>query len=1216
MAVNQLTRRGAVALAAAMLLLSGVVPAVPPGTAVAVVLASPTLTSPSSGDTVTGNPVFAWTAVSGAAKYRIEISASATFSPTVVAEDTETLRYTPISELPLGQLYWRVAAKDAANTLGTYASDVFTKEWGVSPNPLTPSDGATLTFPTDALLFTWEALPGAQSYELQIDDASDFVGATSYATKNLAYVVTEPRTVGQEFFWRVRGVSGGLYSDWSPARTFTSEWPTAPTLVHPADGASTTDVYFDWDPVPGAKTYQLQVSPNGDWANNKTIDVTVKSTRYAPPTTTNNGNYFWRVRAMDAASTQNYGPWSEVRVFEREWPGRPTLLAPADGDTIVPVPTFSWTPVDHASWYRLQLSTDVNFGSGLFGCITNRTTYTPYGLYNDGATGVGLVQPGGCGTINPTPGTTYYWRVQALDAPVVNPGVDIYEPPAQGTDGVIGLWSATRSFQHDPPAALPPDPAYPGYIDADDYLTPARCLPGVCTAYEADTPVLTWNAVPGAAYYTVYVALDPNFTNVYRVYTTTFTRLAPRNSWRDNQANQAYYWFVRPNVADDPTNPTGKFDETVFPLAGVFQKRSEGIHRSAPLEGAHLANDFTFEWDDYLDTNQALSSPVDQEAKQYQIEVSTAADFTASTDEKVVDQPFFTPYDRTYPEGPIYWRVQAIDGSNNDLTLSSVGSLVKESPAVALSWPTDGSTVLGVPTLQWDPQDHAASYDVQVDNDANFSSPITTVTTKMCAWTYAEALAAGSYYWRVRRNDADNRDGPWSDVWSFVLQPDAPTLLSPTEGANPNPSTLVLQWTAAQPTPKYTVEVSTSLAFSSFAGNSPKTTVMSQWAPTKLLTNGTYYWRVKALNFSGGVLAISGIRSFTVDSTRPGASISPASAAPITASFTATFSEPVTGVSGATFVVTVAGTSTALPGTVTVLSPTQARFTPASLLVPGQTYTISLSTAITDLVGNPLLFSAVNVRTSTTVQNDSPAIRETWGRWSTSSASGGAMKMSRTGSTKLTFTFTGTDVAFIGYQGPSGGYASVYLDGALQTSSLSFYSSSSRYKRTLWSKAGLAVGQHRLEIVPRGTKPSASKGTWVYVDAFTVGGVTAQENAATVVDRFRRISSSSASGGSYDRTSHVKATGRSGASLTLQFKGTGVSWYGTKGTSSGKAYVYIDSVYKGSVDLYYSSTRYKQRIWTSATLTNGVHTLKILVYGTRRTGATGYDVSFDYFTVK
>jgi hypothetical protein len=344
--------------------------------------------------------------------------------------------------------------------------------------------------------------------------------------------------------------------------------------------------------------------------------------------------------------------------------------------------------------------------------------------------------------------------------------------------------------------------------------------------------------------------------------------------------------------------------------------------------------------------------------------------------------------------------------------------------------------------------------------------------------------------------------------------------------------------------------------------------------------------------------------------------LSPASGAAITSAFTVTFSEPVTGVDDTRFVVMVASPSAAVPGTIAVLSPTSTRFTPTSLLVPGQTYTISLSDGITDLVGNPLLPYSVNVRTSTTVQQDSPAIHETWGHWTTSAASGGYMKMSRTASTKLTFTFTGTDVALVGYRGPYGGYASVYLDGVLQTSGLSFYYASSQYKRTLWSKTGLVAGGHTVQVLPRGTKPSKAKDTWVYVDAFIVGGTTYQENDPSVTDLFRKVSTSKASGSSYDVTSHVSGTGRAGATLTFQFKGTGITWYGTKGPSFGKAYVYIDNVNKGALDLYRSSAAYRQKIWSSATLSNGVHTIKIVVYGTKRSAAKGYDVSFDYFSIK
>ncbi|MCL4721931.1 MAG: hypothetical protein KJ041_08285, partial [Gammaproteobacteria bacterium] len=80
--------------------------------------------------------------------------------------------------------------------------------------------------------------------------------------------------------------------------------------------------------------------------------------------------------------------------------------------------------------------------------------------------------------------------------------------------------------------------------------------------------------------------------------------------------------------------------------------------------------------------------------------------------------------------------------------------------------------------------------------------------------------------------------------------------------------------------------------------------------------------------------------------------------------------------------------------------------------------------------------------------------------------------------------------------------------------------------------------------------------------------------------------------------------------------GIGISWLGTKGKTYGKATVYIDGVKKKTIDLYASKTSYKKKLWTSAKLSNKVHTIKVVILGTKRKAAKGYDVSFDSFTIK
>jgi len=59
---------------------------------------------------------------------------------------------------------------------------------------------------------------------------------------------------------------------------------------------------YQKDGYAGGRFDELQVSPNGDWANNLALDVVVKGTKYSPPATLDNDGYFWRVRAKDAAN--------------------------------------------------------------------------------------------------------------------------------------------------------------------------------------------------------------------------------------------------------------------------------------------------------------------------------------------------------------------------------------------------------------------------------------------------------------------------------------------------------------------------------------------------------------------------------------------------------------------------------------------------------------------------------------------------------------------------------------------------------------------------------------------------------------------------------------------------------------------------------------------------------------------------------------------------
>ncbi len=96
------------------------------------------------------------------------------------------------------------------------------------------------------------------------------------------------------------------------------------------------------------------------------------------------------------------------------------------------------------------------------------------------------------------------------------------------------------------------------------------------------------------------------------------------------------------------------------------------------------------------------------------------------------------------------------------------------------------------------------------------------------------------------------------------------------------------------------------------------------------------------------------------------------------------------------------------------------------------------------------------------------------------------------------------------------------------------------------------------------------------------------------------------SGGDYRYAS------RAGAQTTVCFKGTTVSWIGTTAKSFGKADVYLDGTRVVTVDLYASTTHYKQIIWTKAGLSaDATHTLVVRVLGSHRSTATGSNVGID-----
>ena len=182
-----------------------------------------------------------------------------------------------------------------------------------------------------------------------------------------------------------------------------------------------------------------------------------------------------------------------------------------------------------------------------------------------------------------------------------------------------------------------------------------------------------------------------------------------------------------------------------------------------------------------------------------------------------------------------------------------------------------------------------------------------------------------------------------------------------------------------------------------------------------------------------------------------------------------------------------------------------------------------------------------------------------WTPSSTTSASGGSFSYANASGASVTVPFTGTYLAWIATTGPAYGLATVTVDG-VWTYTVDLYSATNVYTKMVWNTGVLPAGSHRVKIAWTGVKNPSAMGTYLSLDALEVaGGLSGVRYEQTdirivKVGTWYDFPKTLASGGSYGRSS------TSLASATIYFTGTRLDWIAMKGTTTGKADVYVDGV--------------------------------------------------------
>ena len=616
------------------------------------------------------------------------------------------------------QYYWRVRPVDALGNKRDWDAVqtwTFRRHWPDQPVLEFPANNAVVG---DPFHYQWTAVEHASNYVIELSRAPDFTPNSIVATCTTVHTTFVPRHEGEcwpgasgTYYWRVTGVDApgrtvdgaSIVTDAISAQIgrFTYD-PTRPESLAPDDGATVEMPTMRWRAVPGAASYRVTLTATDGGSGAGVFSTT--ATSFTPRSRLTVGkSYRWTVQTVNGGRlgsplTAGTQPTFTVGAAEDPVATSPEPVGPPNGSGSYRFPTLSWTPVVGATTYRVLIRSVGGLGYSYLPDVFQ------YPAGEDG------------GTQWLTPGD-YEWKVEAwsggnlLDTSTSSRTFEI-----KSLDAVVGQRVAITGTSLG---------ATPG---------PTSCsisLPAQCQDLR-QTPVLRWTPQPDAGAYRVFIARDKEMTNIVAGYpqltqTNVFT---PPSALIDSQAGSAFYWFVQPCKSGSPLSGCSALEHA----GHAFNKLSNPVELGRPLNNAVESNDVTFTWGDYLATNQDRNDPnaTDDtgvhsriEAYQYRVQVATDPNFQTVLETTVVDQTTFTSYSNTYPEGTLYWRVQAIDGSQNSLAWSPTRTFLKKSPKPVPASPTGEGSIPGWQPFRWEPLAFAGSYEIEVYKDFDLTGSST-----------------------------------------------------------------------------------------------------------------------------------------------------------------------------------------------------------------------------------------------------------------------------------------------------------------------------------------------------------------------------------------------------------------------------------------------------------------------------------------------------------
>ncbi|MGB5105839.1 MAG: hypothetical protein WBP29_15255 [Candidatus Zixiibacteriota bacterium] len=691
--------------------------------------------------------------------------------------DTHSLNTNPGLINPAGSDFSRPLATQEMNV--TYGGRNWTRfgAWQPAGSGCTLPSVPALSSPLDGVtgllepvLIDWADVATASSYQVQIDNNSDFSSPITDQVVPVSNYSASGLTIGVSLHWRVRAVNACGWGNWSASRSFLISCSTAaaPALISPASGAAnlSSPVALDWSEVSLALAYQVQVDNNSDFSSPAIDRQTLPlASNYSATGLASSITYYWRVRTQNLCG---WGGWAAARSFTIgacASPAQATLASPANGASGLSQPIYlDWNDVATATNYQVQIDNNSDFTSTAIDQQTANSAYSASGL---------------------TAASTFYWRARA-----------------QNGCG-WGSWSASRSLMTSAPDVTAPTFSAVTASNIGDnsaliiWLTnessSTQINYGTTTSYGSTS---TLNSTLVTSHSQTLLGLSPTTTYHYRVrsrdaagneavsgdYTFTTTEaLGNLDNGITPSVSSTYPGYSTARITDGVLNPFGGFSSTWSTAESSTAPHWIEIDFGA----SRVVKRVVIYW---------AWNPVQQRwmtSQQFKLQ---AWGGSAYNDVTVINNPTLDSctvvsivptattkfrYYQSANMGPstyplVVW-VSELELLGTDNTAPSVPALA--SPAAGTVINTQYPTLTISNSV--DAEGNAIRYNFQVSLSPTFTSVVTQTTeqvpggTNSTSWVVPVALANGTtYYWRAYSFDGSLYSG-FSSPRSFQISPTA-----------------------------------------------------------------------------------------------------------------------------------------------------------------------------------------------------------------------------------------------------------------------------------------------------------------------------------------------------------------------------------------------------------------------------------------------------------